>query len=113
MVAKIEDSSGNIESNNGVYTCSIELLDNSGASQQSNLNGTLLVSASSGTCTFNNLKITSVGTYVLKVSSTIGAATISDATSSFAINQAISYIIISETTATLTVYFLFNITVNA
>ena len=71
------------------------------------------MSSSSGACTFNDLKITSVGTYKLKVSSKIGAVTISNATSTFTINQALSYVSISESTTTPTAYFLFNITVDA
>ena len=71
------------------------------------------MSSSSGVCTFNNLKISSAGTYELKVSSKIGAVTISNTTSNFTIDQVLSYISISETTTTPTVYFAFNITIHA
>ena len=71
------------------------------------------MSATKGICTFNDLKIISIGTYEIKVSSTIGYAIISNTISYFEMSQVLSYISISESTTTPTVYFVFDITIDA
>ena len=77
------------------------------------LNGIISTNSINGVCRFDDLQITTLGTYKIKISSIIGSLTIYNNTDNFTLTANPMSISIAQASITTTAYFLFNLTVNA